>query len=73
MTLQLPKLYFRKVHKTTKAEFVDSFSGKNCADWDNTPIGDIHIRAGQRVKHWNDMLSDWHYEVIGWNIEGLES
>jgi len=73
MNLQLPKLYFRKTHKETKIQFVDCFSSKNCPDWFNTKICDIHIRAGQRIKHWNDKLTDWHYEVIGWNVEGLDT
>ena len=73
MSLPLPKLYFRKVHKATKAEFVSNFNNKNCADWDKTNLCDLHIRAHQRIKHWNEQLTDWHYEVIGWNIEGLDT
>jgi hypothetical protein len=70
--MDLPKLYFKKTHRTTGAVFVDSFSTKNCADWLKTPFEDLHIRAGQRIKHCNEMLKDWHYEIVGWNIEGLE-
>lgn len=69
--IELPKLYFKKTHKETGAEFVSAFSEKNCPDWYQTPLGNIHIRAGQRINHWNDCLSDWRYEIIGWNIEGL--
>lgn len=72
MSISLPNLYFKKVHKGTGAEFVGFFSEKNCADWLNTPFGDIHARAHQRIKHWNEQLTDWHYEIVGWNIEGIE-
>lgn len=72
MMLQLPKLYFKKTHKKTQAEFVDFFEDRNCREWSKTSFCDLHVRAHQRVKHWNEQLSDWHYEVIGWNVEGID-
>ena len=71
--MSLPKLYFKKTHKQTKAEFVSEFSNKNCPDWFETPFGELHIRAGQRIMHWNSCMSDWHYEIVGWNVEGIEN
>jgi hypothetical protein len=70
--MDLPKLYFKKVHKSTGSEFVDCFSSKNCEDWLKTPLEDLHIRARQRIKHWNECLIDWNYSIVGWNVEGLE-
>jgi hypothetical protein len=67
-----PKLYFKKVHKTTGVEFVDYFSPQNCSDWCKTPLDELHMRAGQRIKHWNECLADWDYSIVGWNVEGLE-
>ncbi len=70
--MKLPKLYFKKTHKQTGAEFVDYFCSRNCSDWMKTPFEDLHVRAGQRIAHWNEMLPDWHYAIVGWNVEGLE-
>lgn len=70
--MKLPKLFFSKTHRSTGIKFVDYFGPKNCADWYQTPFGDLHVRAAQRIRHWNDALSDWQYELIGWNVEGLE-
>ena len=72
MSMNLPKLYFKKVHNSTGLEFVDCFSPKNCSDWLKTPLEDLHIRAGQRINQWNECFTDWNYSVIGWNVEGLE-
>lgn len=33
---------------------------------------DIHIKAGQRITHWNEKMTDWHYSIVGWNVEGIE-
>jgi len=73
MALELPKLYFKKVHKATGAEFVDCFTNKNLADWDLFKLHEIPSRARQRIDYWNDTLNpEWEYSIIGWNVEGHE-
>ena len=68
MILEFPKLYFKKVHKKTKVEFVDYFTNKNLSDWDLLKLNDIPSRAQARIDYWNDVLgSEWDYSIIGWN------
>ena len=65
--IDLPKLYFKKVHKSTGAEFINHFTGANLKDWDLFKLCEIHSRAKARIDYWNSMLgSEWVYSIIGW-------